>query len=614
MTHQEICEKFLKFFSERGHKIVPSSSLLPDDPSVLFTTAGMQQFKKYYTGEADATKDFGSLSTASVQKAIRTSDIDSVGDDTHLTFFEMLGNFSFGHVEGSSADSALAKSKGGGIAVGYWKKEAIQYGYDFIVNELGISPDRINVSVFKGDDKTPEDRESLDIWKSVGIPDAQIIFGEREDNFWGPTGNKGPCGPTTEIYIDNIEIWNIVFNEYFHDTQHNDYLPLTSKGIDTGMGLERLAMVMQKKPSIFKTDLFLPIITEIRGKDLYDHEKNMPSERIIADHLRASIFLISDGVLPSNTEQGYILRRLLRRAIRHVNLLNISEDVYRRVLHVVAHNIYGNIYSELAKKEENILEVIENERNKFTNTLSRGLKEFGELVEKYGRTNEKIISGKKSFDLYSTFGFPIELIEELAKENGLTVDVLGFQQETEGHKAKSRAGIEKKFGGHGLLLDTGELKAGNKEELKKVTRLHTATHLLHASLRKVLGDNVHQAGSDITAERLRFDFTFDRKMTPEEVNKTEEIINSAIKQDLSVVMEEMPYEEAVKLGALSFFKEKYPANVRVYTVGDSDNPFSRELCGGPHVKHTGEIIGIKIRKEESVGAGIRRIRATLTDN
>ncbi|MDP3953991.1 MAG: alanine--tRNA ligase [bacterium] len=600
MTHQEIRTKFLKFFEERGHKIVPSSSLLPDDPSVLFTTAGMQQFKKYYTGEADAMKDFGSLNTASIQKSMRTSDIDEVGDDSHLTFFEMLGNFSFGQ---------------------YWKKEAIQYGYDFIVKELKMSLDRITVSIFKGDSETPEDRESLDIWKSLGIPDAQIILGERKDNFWGPTGNKGPCGPTTEIYIDGIEIWNIVFNEYFCDEENGKkhFVPLATKGIDTGMGLERLAMIMQGKTNIFETDLFTPIITEVRGKNLYDYEKNKPSERIIADHLRAGIFLISDGVLPSNTEQGYILRRLLRRAIRHINLLNIPDDIYKRILHVLAYSIYGNIYPELVRKEENIIEVIETERNKFTATLGRGLKEFAGLIENHQQANEKNISGKEAFGLYSTFGFPIELIEELAKENDVTVDVSDFQKETEEHRAKSRAGIEKKFGGHGLLLDTGELKAGNEEELKQVTRLHTATHLLHASLRKVLGENVHQAGSDITAERLRFDFNFDRKMTPEEIKKVEDIANDAVGQDLPVVMREMPYEEAVHLGALSFFKEKYPAVVKVYTVGKeatSTEPaevFSRELCGGPHVTHTGEIGKIKIKKEEAVGAGVRRIRATLVD-
>ncbi len=568
---------------------MPSSSLLPTDPSVLFTTAGMQQFKPYYTGEADPMKDFGSLNTASVQKSMRTSDIDEVGDESHNTFFEMLGNFSFG---------------------GYWKKEAIEYGYDFIVKELDVPLDRATVSVFKGDDETPADNESFEIWKSLGVPERKIIFGSREDNFWGPTGSKGPCGPTTEIYIDGTEVWNIVFNEYFCD-ENKKFLPLDKKGIDTGMGIERLAMIIQKKGNIFETDLLAPIIGEIRGKKMYDHEKNIVSERIIADHLRSAIFLIADGVRPSNVEQGYILRRLLRRAIRHGQLLDLPPDVYERILHVISHDIYGEVYPEFKKKHEEILETIRIESDKFNKALGNGLRVFNKIMDNMQKQDKKVVSGTDAFNLYTSFGFPIELVEELAKENGLTVDLSGFEKEIEEHKAKSRKGAEKKFGGHGLILDNGELKVGSKEELKKATRLHTATHLLHASLRKVLGDEVRQAGSDITAERLRFDFTFPRKLTEGERKEVENLVNEVIKDGLTVSFKEMPYEEALKLGALSFFKEKYPPVVKVYTVGDWEEPFSRELCGGPHVSNTAEIGHFKIKKEESISAGTRRIRAII---
>ncbi len=589
MTHQEIRERFIKFFEERGHKLVPSSSLLPTDPSVLFTTAGMQQFKPYYTGEADSMKDFGSLNTASVQKCLRTSDIEQVGDNSHLTFLEMLGNFSFG---------------------GYFKEEAIKHAHEFIVKEMGLKIDY--VSVFIGEENIPADEESEKIWKSI---DPSIVikkFG-KTDNFWGPTGDEGPCGPTSEIYVDGIEVWNLVFNEFFCD-KNRSLSPLAKKGIDTGMGLERLAMAVQKKTNISEIDLFAPLVEEVRGKELYDYEQNETSERIIADHLRASVFLIADGVTPSNVEQGYVLRRLLRRAIRHAKLLNQPEDIYERMLHVLTHDIYREIYPELKSKQKEILEVILTEKNKFTKTLDRGLREFGKLIEGMISGGEKTISGKNVFDLYTTFGFPLELIEELAKEKGLTVDVLGFEGEIGEHKAKSRAGAEKKFGGHGLVSDTGELKAGDEEELAKVTRLHTATHLLHAALRKVLGNDIHQAGSDITPERLRFDFAFPRKVTAEEVKEIEEVVNRAIEENLVVTMKEMPYEEAIKSGALAFFKQKYPPIVKVFTIGGTEPaevPFSREICGGPHVTRTGEVGKFRIVKEESVSAGTRRIRAVV---
>lgn len=545
MTHTEIRKKFLKFFEDRGHKVVPSSSLLPDDPSVLFTTAGMQQFKKYYTGEADAMRDFGMKSTASIQKSMRTSDIDEVGDERHLTFFEMLGNFSFG---------------------GYFKKEAIEYAYDFVVKEMGLTIDY--VTVFEGEPGVPEDTESADIWKSLD-PNINIKKFGRADNFWGPTGDQGPCGPTTEIYVNGIEIWNVVFNQYF---QHKDKSlePLKTPGIDTGMGLERLAMVSQGKANIFETDLFS-----------YAHGMS----RVIADHARAIAFLISDGVLPSNKDQGYVLRRLMRRIIVHkdANFPKIFAEII---------NIYGDIYPEL--KLDTILEIFTAEQAKFMKTLDAGMRELKKITD---------LDAIKAFRLYESYGLPFEVMHDVVP----SLNRSAFDEEFKKHQQKSREGSIKKFGGHGLILDTGELKAANEDELKKVTRLHTATHMLQAALRKVLGPEVHQDGSDITAERLRFDFSFGRKMTPEEIKQVEDLINDAIKRDLSVSYQELPIEEAKKTGALYFFKEKYPERVKVYTV----DGFSKEFCGGPHVSHTGEIGGVVITKEEAVSAGTRRIRASL---
>lgn len=585
MTHQEIRNKFLKFFEERGHKIVPSSSLLPTDPSVLFTTAGVQQFKPYYIGQADPIKDFGAKRVISIQKSLRTVDIDEVGDTSHITFFEMLGFFSFGD---------------------YFKKETIEWAYEFATGVLGFSKDMIHPTVFKGDDEAPLNKESFEVWKSLGFAEKEIGLGNRADNFWGPTGNEGPCGPADEVYVDDIEIGTLVFNEYYCD-QEKHLVPLAQKGVDVGLGFERIVMFAQGVESIYETDLFTPIIEEIRGKNLYNREQNQKSERIIADHLRASVFLIADGVTPSNVEQGYVLRRLLRRAIRHTRLLKLPDDIYKRVIHVLAHDIYNTSYPELAAKQKEILEVIEKEKNKFEKTLVGARKGF----KKRGIAP---LSGKEAFNFYQSWGLPIEQLKELAIELSIPTESdfeKDFENAQKEHLAVSTRGVEKKFGGHGLILDTGELKAGNQEELEKVTRLHTATHLLHATLRKVLGNEVKQAGSDITAERLRFDFTFNRRVTEKELTEIEKLVNEVIKQDLPVTMQEMPYEEAIKEGALAFFKLKYPPSVKVYTVGPDDAPFSRELCGGPHISRTSEIGKFKITKEESVSSGIRRIRAIV---
>jgi len=564
MLANELRKKFLEFFKSRGHAIVLSSSLLPDDPSVLLTTAGMQQFKKYYTGEADPMRDFRSKSTASVQKCFRTSDIDEVGDERHNTFFEMLGNFSFG---------------------GYFKKEAISYGKDFF-DSIGLEIEY--VTVFAGDKNVPFDEESFNFWENLGIRDIRKCG--REDNFWGPTGAEGPCGPTTEIYINGVEVWNIVFNE-FYQLKDGTLEKLKTPGVDTGMGLERLAMVSQGKRNIFETDLFLPILDILPGT-ISERQR-----RIISDHLRASAFLLSDGVSPSNKEAGYILRRLLRRALvyEYINFLN--PQIFESAI-IEAIKIYGNFYPELKHRRDDIINAYWAEREKFSKTLSRGIKE----LEK----NENITS-EKAFSLYETFGLPYEIIKEFsgAKSSSLTRE--SFDKEFGKHQEKSRAGAAGKFGGHGLLLNTGELKAKDEEELKKVTRLHTATHLLQAALRKILGENVRQMGSDITVERTRFDFSFPRKLTIDEIKKVEDLINEAISRKLKVKMEEMDIEEAKRSGALYFFKEKYPAHVKVYSAGD----FSKELCGGPHVKNTQDIGKFVIIKEEASASGVRRIRGKI---
>ena len=646
MDSHRLRKKFLDFFKKNGHTVVPSSSLIPDDPSVLLTTAGMQQFKKYYTGEVyplstihpNLGVPLGSKNAVSIQKSFRTSDIDEVGDESHLTFFEMLGNFSFG---------------------GYFKKEAIAYAHEFITSELGLKIDY--VSIFGGEGEVPADTESEKIWRGVDSGIEVKRFG-RKDNFWGPTGEEGPCGPTTEIYLNGVEVWNIVFNEYYQKPD-GTLEKLKTPGVDTGMGLERLAMVVQKKRNIFETDLFLPIINAIS-------DDNARAKRIITDHIKSSVFLISEGVAPSNTERGYILRRLLRRGIRYGRHLNLPPNFLTPLAGKVL-EIYRDVYPELSLKENEIFTVIQGEEKRFAQSLVEGMKVLQKLLAQkraieasvfykimdlankhemfreiyqgrktadaefsklgirinQGDFEKATISGREAFDLYQNYGFPLEMIIELAQEGRLIVDVESFRDEIKKHQEISRAGQEKKFGGHGLILDTGELKAGNEVELKIVTRLHTATHLLNAALHKVLGDTVEQRGSDITAERTRFDFLFPRKLTKEELQKIEELVNYAVSKKFPVKFEEMPLEEARKSGALFFYKGHYPESVKVYTIGSSSAgrsdseessdskssgpPFSRELCGGPHVQNTGEIGKFVILKEEGVAAGVRRIRAAV---
>lgn len=597
MDSQEIRKRFFDFFTRHGHTLVPSSSLIPDDPSVLLTTAGMQQFKPYYTGEINPMtaihptlgKPLGAFSTVSIQKSFRTSDIDAIGDDTHCTFFEMLGNFSFG---------------------GYFKKEAIAFAHEFITKELRLEISYVTIFEGKSDIGVPRDEESEKIWRSLD-PDIKIIEQGMEDVFWGPTGSSGPCGPTTEIYCknasgDDVEIWNIVFNEYFYSGSRDELLgretpksleKLKTPGVDTGMGLERLAMVVQKTKSIFETDLFAPFLT------LLPHTVPVRERRIIVDHLRGIVFLLGDGVRPSNKEVGYILRRLMRRVLAYAYIYELPDHVLDSLIHDVTHD-YGKFYIELMRNVLNIHEAFKEERIKFAHTLAKGIKELERIKEK-GTMNIK-----EAFDVYQTFGLSFEIIRDVGGKSTSELTLDAFQEEFKKHQDTSRAGREGKFGGHGLVLDTGELKARDAAELKKVTRLHSATHLLHAALRAVLGHDIRQMGSDITAERMRFDFNFPRKLEKSELQKISDFVNDAITKDLMVTREEMSYKEAQKSGALHFFQEKYPEQVSVYTFTDKQGDvISRELCGGPHVTHTHTIGKFTILKEEASSAGVRRIRA-----
>ena len=602
MTSSDIRDKFLKFFEERGHKIVPSSSLIPTDPSVLLTTAGMQQFKPYFVGKADPLKDFGSKNTASIQKCFRTSDIDEVGDESHLTFFEMLGNFSFGYKSGEPSS----------LRDGYFKKEAIAYAHEFITKELGLKIDY--VSVFKGDSEVPKDEESEKIWRSLGV--KEIKYAGREDNFWGPTGAEGPCGPTTEIYINNVEIWNIVFNEYYmYPDKHLE--PLKQKGVDTGMGLERLVMVAQNKKNIFDTDLFESLINQIYLGDIR-------MKRIVADHIRAGVHLIADGVEPSNKGREYILRRLLRRTIFHLadflktdvqlhdgvtppELNKRVNDALDRVIDTAV-----SLSPYLRTLDTSYVKIIISKEVGKSVDILKSIYELRRAIEQCLQNDKEVFPSDLAFKFSSSYGTPLDFIKDEVRKVGLKFNEKRFNEEFKKHQEISRAGMEKKFGGHGLVLNTGELKAGSEEELNKVLRLHTATHLLQRALREVLGPEIKQAGSDITPERTRFDFSFPRKMTPEEIKKVEDLVNEKIKEDLPVSFKEMPKSDAEKTGALYFFKEKYPDKVKVYYVGKSlESAWSKEFCGGPHVKNTGEIGHFKISKEESVGAGLRRVRGVL---
>lgn len=632
MTSQQLREKFLKFFQSKNHTIISSASLVPrqENQSALFTTAGMHPLVPYLLGE----KHQGGNRIAGIQKCIRTVDIDDVGDNRHLTFFEMMGNWSFGD---------------------YFKREAIEWSFEFLTGKewLNLDPKRIYVTVFKGENEIPRDEETIEIWKKIfkemaGIDvsvakddemiknNIRIIPLGAEDNFW-IAGKSGPCGSDTEMFYDTspedglakgkfsdlvknfrlIEIWNNVFMEYEKSEKEKaksekenadkeyEYIKLKQQNVDTGMGLERTLAALNGKKTVFETDIFEPIfakISEMSGKKYDENAETKRSFRIIADHIKASSFIVSDGIFPSNIGRGYILRRLIRRAMRYGRALGLADDFHASIVKEVV-NIYKNQYPDLADNESQITDIIGKELQKFGRTLKRGLKEF----EKLSAMMTDRLPGKIVFDLYQTYGFPIEMVRELSAENGLSIDEEGFKKELEKHQEISRVGAEKKFGGHGLKTQNEKIKVPSSEEIEKRKRLHTATHLLHQALRIVLGLTVRQMGSDINQERLRFDFSFDRKMTKEELTQTEELVNKQIKDGLAVKKEEMPYEEAVRSGALAFFKDKYPERVIVHSMGG----FSKEICGGPHTENTAELGKFKIQKEEASSTGVRRIKAVL---
>ncbi len=585
MTAKELRKLYIEFFIEKGHREIASASLLPEnDPSVLFTTAGMHPLIPYLLGEKHPLGN----RLVNVQKCVRTCDIDEVGDGFHMTFFEMLGNWSLGD---------------------YFKAESIAMSFEFLTSRLNIPINKLAVTVFEGDKTVPRDTEAYELWRKQGLSESQIYFYGRDENWWGPAGITGPCGPDTEIFYDMgkpecgntcgpachcgkfVEIWNNVFMEY-NKNADGSYSLLTQKNVDTGMSLERLYAIINRLNSVYETEFFLPMISkvyELTGIVLIsDNERRY---RIICEHTRAVTFILGDpkAITPSNTEQGYILRRLIRRAIRHSKNLfdkNIIPELAKTVI-----KQYGDVYPEIENNKEFIIRELEKESTTFEKTLELGLKK----AEKYfaGIGVIKILDGDSAFKLYDTFGFPIELTEELAFEKGFTVDLERFRERFTEHQELSRKGAEAKF------------KGGMADNCEQTTKLHTATHLLDGALRKVLGDTVFQRGSNITSERLRFDFSFGRKLTLDELNKVSDIVNEAIQKDIPVICEEMSVEEAKKQGAIGVFADKYGSLVKVYTI----EGYSKEICGGPHASNTGELKSFKILKEESSSSGVRRIKA-----
>jgi len=581
-------EKYLKFFESKGHVVIPSSSVIPEnDPTCLFNTAGMQPLVPYLKGQVHPQ---GTRLT-DVQKCVRTNDLDSVGDSYHHTFFEMLGNWSLGD---------------------YFKKESITWSFELLTKVLEIPLDKLAVTVFRGNDIVARDEESASIWKSLGVSEDRIAYLGEEDNWWPNMELTGPCGPDTEIFYFRsdeatpkvfdpsdkrwVEIWNNVFMQYNHN-EDNTFTPLKNKNVDTGMGVERVTAVLENVKDNYLTSIFKNVIRkleELSGLS-YEDENNQASMRIIADHLRSAVIICGDdaGIKPSNTDQGYIVRRLIRRAIRHARKLNIDiNSDFEQVIAKMFIDQYKNTYKELARNENIILEALKVEKTKFARSLDTGLREFEKIVN---RLNGDVIDAVNAFKLYDTYGFPIELTVELASEKNIKVDEEGFRAKFKEHQEKSRAGAAGKF--KGGLAATGDIE----------TKYHTATHLLNAALKVVLGDHVHQKGSNITAERMRFDFSHDSKMTPEEVKKAEELVNEYIKQGISVEKLEMSKEEALKTGAEAMFIDKYGDVVTVYKIGD----VSIELCGGPHVSNTSELGKFTIKKEEASSAGVRRIKAIL---
>ena len=590
LTSEQLREKYLKFFQSKGHTIIPSASLIPEnDPSVLFTTAGMHPLVPYLLGE----KHPAGNRLTDVQKCVRTGDIDEVGDLSHCTFFEMLGNWSLGD---------------------YFNHEAIKWSYEFLTGEeyLGISPDRLAVTVFAGDEDAPRDEDSAKVWEECGIAKDHIFYLPKKNNWW-IAGKTGPCGPDTEMFIIRdqepccescdpacdcgryLEIWNNVFMQFY---RHEDgtYTKLAQRNVDTGMGLERTLCTINGTPSVYDTDLFEGAKAEIErlsGKTYGEDPEETRAFRIILDHMRTATFMLGDyrGVVPSNVDQGYILRRLIRRAVRFSRQIGLPGGNLRNIAACYVEK-YANVYPELKQNEDRIYAELDKEEEKFGKALEDGLKEFNKVIS---HIPGEVFPGKTAFRLYDTYGFPLEMTQELAKEQGKEVDVEGYNNAFAEHQKKSSVGAEQKF--KGGLADTSEATA----------HLHTATHLMQAALRKVLDPSVSQRGSNITVERLRFDFNFGRPMTAEEIAEVEKLVNEAIKADVEVVMEEMTVEEAKAQGAIGLFESKYGDKVKVYTMGE----FSKEICGGPHAKRTGDLGTFKIVKEQSSSSGVRRIKAVL---
>lgn len=587
LDSKELRSKYLNFFASKGHTVIPSASLIPEnDPTVLFTTAGMHPLVPYLLGQ----KHPGGKRLTDVQKCVRTGDIDEVGDDTHCTFFEMLGNWSLGD---------------------YFNYESIGYSYEFLTKELGISPSKLAVSVFAGDEDCPRDVKSAERWEELGIPKERIFYLPKKNNWW-IAGTTGPCGPDTEIFIVTdkepcspecspacdcgryVEIWNNVFMQYY---KHPDgtYTPLDQKNVDTGMGLERTLAMLNGYKSVYETDVLRPVvdyITEASGKKA--EGEALKAIRIIADHIRTATFMLGDefGIVPSNVDRGYILRRLIRRAVRYARLIELAPAALTECAAKYV-DIYAEAYPELSTNRDKIMAELDKEIGKFDVTLQQGLKEFDKLL-KY--IQDKRMSGKAAFRLYDTYGFPIEMTLELARDNGITVDVEGYERAYNEHQQKSKAGAEQKF------------KGGLADSSEATTNLHTATHILLAALRKVTGDeSVMQKGSNITPERLRVDFNFPRPLTPEEIKAVEAEVNGVIDAGIEVVSEEMSVEAARAAGAIGVFGDRYGDVVKVYTIGD----YSKEICGGPHAKNTRDLGKFVITKEQSSSAGVRRIKAEL---
>ncbi len=599
ITARELREMFFNFFQQRGHALISGSSLMPqNDPSVLFTTAGMHPLVPNLLGEPHPA----GKRLCNVQKCIRTGDIDAVGDATHLTFFEMLGSWSLGD---------------------YFKEQTIAWSYEFLTSPaaLEFSPDCLYVTVFQGNEKVDADQESFRIWKKMGIPEARILFLPVEDNWWGPAGRTGPCGPDTEMFIDRgqpacgpacrpgcscgkyFEIWNDVFMQY-EKTPAGAFIPLKQHNVDTGMGVERTVAMLQGKNSVYETELFAPIMETIAAQS-GESKSVQPMAvdgqvtqalRVVADHLRSAVFILGDeqGVLPGNLGQGYVLRRLIRRAVRYAKNLGLVVGFSRSIAESIIAQ-YGSMYPELHQHRERILRELPAEEEKFEKTLNQGLQELNKVLEKIKAHNQKALAGRIAFRLYDTYGFPVEFTAEICGEQGVVIDRAGFDQAFAKHQEISRQGAAKIF------------KGGLADNSEATTRLHTATHLLHRSLQIVLGDHVKQKGSNITADRLRFDFSHPAKMTPEEIQKVETLVNEMIRKELPITMQVMSLEEAQAANATALFAAKYGEQVKVYSIGE----FSREVCGGPHVGNTRALGRLRIRKEEASSAGVRRIRAVL---